>query len=142
MTRWRTQTCPGPCRCPAPDPSCSEPPIFYQTRTMCHCHSSGWVMSLMQSSHLMLLCCVEQMRNFQMQIHCSLPCCPLNQHCYCTNTALRTRIKQLADLIFYSCKSKLDCRSLFCSLSALCSRPMGRADAAGAVQCQAAIPQL
>ena len=33
------------------------------------------------------------------------------------NTALRTRIKQLADLIFYSCKSKLDCWSLFCSLS-------------------------
>ena len=38
-------------------------------------------------------------------------------HCFKINTALRTRIKQLADLIFYSCKSKLDCWSLFCSLS-------------------------
>ena len=37
-------------------------------------------------------------------------------HSFLTNTAPRVHIPQLTSLIFYSCKSKLDCWSLFCSL--------------------------
>ena len=43
-----------------------------------------------------------------------------------TNTAPRALIPQLTSLIFYSCKSKLDCWSLFCSLLSS-NRERGRA---------------